>query len=121
MRWNCDIKGCRLQHRFDPGVLDGCLPRGSSFGALDAWVEIGGRFLFIEHKGVGVPLDGGQGPALKRLARQPDCTVWLVRDYPPAGKVIRYEWRDMATHEPFSVITFDHFRGMVALWGSLGT
>jgi hypothetical protein len=115
MRWNCQIKGCRLAHRFDPGLLDGCLPRGSSFGDMDAWVEVDGRFLFIEHKGEGVSLQGGQGPALKRLARQENCTVWLVRDLPMGW----YEMRDMATHDAFVAVSLDGLRALVTRWGEL--
>ena len=115
LRWNCKDRGCRLEQRWDPEVLDGCLPRGSSFGDTDAWVEIGGRFLFIEHKGVGVTLPvGGQRMALARLAEQPRTTVLLLRDRDDG----RYDLRNMEKPESgMRVLTLAELREAVRAWG----
>ena len=84
MRWlgHCGDKGCFIESRWHLTELDGTLPHGANFGDLDAWAEINGRFLFIEHKPEGYSWKPGDGQwlALKRLARLPDVTVWWMRD-----------------------------------------
>lgn len=114
MRWDCDADGCRLKHRWDPADLDGLLPRAASFGDLDAWAEIGGQFLFIEHKGASGHLGDGQRMALKRLAAQPQNTVWVIRDL--AGGI---ELLDMAdTKRGFRFMTWPALKDLVRMWGA---
>jgi hypothetical protein len=97
-------------------VLDGALPRGASFSDLDAYGEINGHFLFIEHKPEGYAWEPGNGQyrALRALAGLPRCTVWVVR--PKAGG---WDIRDL--EHPGEVLwTADDelLREMVAGWGS---
>ncbi len=81
-RWKCEDKGCYLTDRWSLTKLDDCLPRGIGFGDMDGWIEIDGRFLFIEHKPEGYIWDknNGQWKALKRLSLLPGVTVWWIRD-----------------------------------------
>lgn len=84
MRWlgQCDTKGCFIEQRWRLTELDGTLPHGANFGDLDAWAEINGQFLFIEHKPEGYSWKEGDGQwlALKRLNQLPGVTVWWMRD-----------------------------------------
>jgi hypothetical protein len=65
-RWRhrCEDRGCYLASRWSLTELDGTLPRGIGFGDIDGMVEIGGRFLFIEHKpegyGYEIAVPGGR-------------------------------------------------------------
>lgn len=112
-RWDCQRKGCWKRARWDPATLDGLLPRGASFGDCDAWAEIGGRFLFIEHKGQGAPMENGQRRALLALARLPGCTVWVIRP-----RADGWERLDMGAPDGFRPITWDEFTQEVRRWGS---
>lgn len=109
-RWQCDSdKGCFIEGRWHLTELDGALPHGANFGDLDAWAEIGGRFLFIEHKPEGYSWEPGDGQwkALKRLNALPGVTVWWIRDCgegyeiaEPGGqlaKISKAELRSMVT------------------------
>lgn len=58
--------------------FDGCFPRGISLGDIDSFVEIRGRFLFLEWKLEDQELAGGQRRALRQLASQPNHTVWVI-------------------------------------------
>lgn len=55
-----------------------CFPRGISLGDIDSFVEINGRFLFIEWKLEDQELSTGQRLALARLASQSNVTVWVI-------------------------------------------
>lgn len=108
--------GCRLECRWNPECLDGLLPRRSSFGDVDAWVEISGQFLFLEQKGGNAGgLSVGQGNALRRLASLPDCTVWFIQNRQDGG----YWFRDMRppVTNPAIPISQDDLCDMVATWG----
>lgn len=113
-RWDCHRKGCWKRARWNPVALDGLLPRGASFGDCDAWAEIGGRFLFIEHKGAGGAMAEGQRRALMALARLPQCTVWVIR---PRGD--SWERLDMGQLDGFKPITWEQIREEVRAWGNL--
>ena len=103
------------EHRWDPGILDGTLPRGASFADLDAYAEIGGRFLFIEHKPAGYAWEPGNGQyrALKALARLPGCIVWFLRDTDGG-----YEVRSLGTAEPLTFVTLEQLRQRIAFWAA---
>lgn len=69
MRWRCDERGCYNDlQRPRIEVFADCLPRRLAFTDIDATVEVGGRFLFLEFKG-GEPreLPTGQRIYLERL------------------------------------------------------
>lgn len=55
-----------------------CFPRGISFGDIDSFVEVNGRFLVIEWKVDDQEISTGQRIALTRLAREPNVTVWVI-------------------------------------------
>jgi len=55
-----------------------CFPRGISFGDIDSFVEVNGRFLIVEWKVGDQELSNGQRLALVRLAREPNVTVWVI-------------------------------------------
>lgn len=51
MMYDCDEKGCfNDKHRLDFGVFYPYIPERYSFSDIDAVLEIGGRFFFIEAK-----------------------------------------------------------------------
>ena len=113
-RWDCTRDGCRMACRWNPDCLDGLLPRKSSFGDMDAWVEINGQFLFLEQKGTAGGLSTGQGYAFRRLAGLPNCTVWLIQDRAGGG----YIFRDMRPPvSPPIAISHSDLCDMVATWG----
>lgn len=124
LRWNCDgVQGCYLQQRWDPVLLDGCLPpgpgfmRSSSFGDMDAWAEINGWFLYIEHKFPWASWpSGGQHAALLNLARVPCNTVWLISGLPEGD----YQWGQVypSGSAPFRAISLDDLREYASQWGS---
>lgn len=116
-RWDCDRRGCFVASgkQLDLAMFDGLLPRGASGSDIDGFWEIGGRFLFIEAKGEGVPVPGneGQGGALRRLARLPGVTVWFIR---PLGD--RWQWRDLgAPSGPLLTLTVPELDARVWAWG----
>lgn len=94
-------------------MLDGSLPHGASFIDLDAWCEINGQFLFIEHKPAGYAWDQGNGQytALRRLARLPGATVWFIRDLGPD-----FEMRDLASGEPLRRFTLEQLHDRIRWW-----
>jgi hypothetical protein len=60
--------------------MRGCFPRGIMPTDLDGVVEINGHVLFIEQKGRGGSIHGGQARLLRVLERFPDAAVWLIRE-----------------------------------------
>lgn len=111
MRWRCGTRGCFLDTRWRLTELDGTLPHGANFGDCDAWAEIDGRFLFIEHKPEGFTWDArnGQWRALKRLAGLPGVTVWWMR---PCGN----EYEVGEPGRPLAKVSLGELRGMVREW-----
>lgn len=110
----CQAEGCFIEKRFRLTEFDGLLPRGSNFEDLDGWVEIGGRFLFIEHKPEGFSWDDrnrGQWYALKRLARLPGVTVWWFRDCGDGYEVAEIG-RELVK------VSKDEMREMIRVWGN---
>ena|SRR6266536_3192876 len=112
MRWDCGIRRCYIEQRFDPEIFDGCLPRKASFMNIDAMVEINGRFLFIEHKSEGAAWDSGNGQllALKALNRLPNVTVWWIRDHPEGFQVAE-------PGSPLEVVSLEELRARITQWG----
>jgi hypothetical protein len=113
LRWDCEKLGCRLKQRWDPECLDGTLARGATFTDIDAFVEIGRQFLFIEQKKKGAFLDEGQRLALARLAEIPQVTVVTITGSVEDG----YQVRDLA--QPTFPWKSDHdsLRDWVHNWG----
>ena len=81
MRHNCVTGGCLQDKVPNLEWLRGLFPRPTIMPTdVDAMVEIKGNFLFIEHKGLGGELSGGQRTALRNLARIPGITVLVIQD-----------------------------------------
>lgn len=79
LRWDCDKKGCQNQHGQSWDDLYACFPRGIRPTDVDGMVEVNGQFLFLEEKGAGGSLQGGQGAALRGLAKLDGVTVVCFR------------------------------------------
>jgi len=58
--------------------FDCCFPRGITFGDIDSFVEINGRFLVAEYKLTGQEIPTGQLIAYRALAALPQFTVWAI-------------------------------------------
>jgi len=115
MRYDCS-QGCFLEHRWDPATLDGCLPRGSSLINADGWAEIGGHFLFVEHKRHTENLSTGQRLALKRLASLAEFTVIVLREEATPG---RWRLTDMGTGSCLlRDAPLEDVRAWVRAWGA---
>lgn len=90
--------------RWDWRWLSGALTDGVSVADIDAVLERGGRFLFIETKGPGVPLARGQSLLLQRLARDPRHTVvvlWGEPDAPSLMELIGLRGRVPTSRDEF--------------------
>ena len=63
--------------------LNSCFDRGIRVGDIDGFVEVGGKFLFIEGKPPSGTLKRGQRLALERLAKIDKFTVIIIEGNPP--------------------------------------
>jgi hypothetical protein len=79
LRHECDRDGCYQDRLPSWDWMRGCFPRGSMPTDLDGVVEINGHVLFIEQKGRGGFVSGGQARTLRVLEQFPDAAVWLIR------------------------------------------
>lgn len=110
----CDRNGCYIDKLplWDEWIE--CFPRGIRPADIDGMVEINGRFLFMEEKGLGATLTSGQGYALRRLARQPNTTVVVFRP----GKfseleVLIFDADGSTGYKPF---TREQFKDWLRTW-----
>ena len=78
MRWKCQCQGCFLEKRSDVAALDGCFPAHVGATDLDGIVELGGHFLVIEFKHLGVLVPRGQGLMFERMVATGKFTVVIV-------------------------------------------
>lgn len=78
-RHQCSVSGCYIDRLPDWGDIIAQFPRGIIPTDVDGMVEIGGRFLFLEEKGAGASMSGGQQKALRRLSQLPGVTVMVFR------------------------------------------
>jgi hypothetical protein len=67
-----------LSSQWDWSFANPCFPRLGRIGDIDGFVELSGRFLFIETKRAGQDLPHGQDLAYRRLSRVPGCTVVVI-------------------------------------------
>lgn len=84
LRWNCEGQGCYVRECLPNwGVLHGCFLRENVKPTdIDGLVHLADptdRFLIIEKKPVGKPLDTGQAMALRALNRLPGVTILVLR------------------------------------------
>lgn len=109
-----------ISNWFD-AILAGLGHRGSSFTNIDSLVVAAlthdghsRRFLFQEFKRPGEVCRYGQWWALADLARQPNTTVWLVRQCEGLESV---EWFDF-NGQPAEILTVEAYRELFAQWWS---
>lgn len=92
LRHRCSRSGCFLDQQSDWTELAAAFPRGIRPTDVDAMVEMGGNFLFLEGKKFGAGFDSeGQRRALKALSRKGSVTVVCVRDGKPGPVQTEYE------------------------------
>lgn len=85
MRWICEKSGCyNIVHRPKIEQFAGCFPGRIALTDIDATVEIGGHFLFIEWKGISVSeVPTGQRIYFERLTKlSPRIKTVIVSGYP---------------------------------------
>ena len=100
LRHNCPVHGCFIDSLPLWDDIAGCFSGGARPTDIDAMVEIGGQFLFIEQKRAGVYLPDGQRKALQRLADV------------GAGRITVTVLRDVTDNpDAFDVLTFPEPRG----------
>ena len=89
LRWNCFEKGCHnIKCRPKLLALAGSLPGRIAFSDIDATVEVGGRFLFLEWKSPGARVSIGQEIYHKKLtALSPRITSVIVEGDPASMEV----------------------------------
>lgn len=78
-RHKCATAGCYIDQLPCWDELIQAFPRKIRPTDVDGFVEINGRFLFLEEKQAGKGPDEGQRTALKRLATLPGVTVVFFR------------------------------------------
>ena len=79
LRHDCRTVGCYIDGLPCWDELIEQFPRKVRPTDVDGFVELGGRFLFIEEKRAGVGPDEGQRRALRLLANLPPVTVLFMR------------------------------------------
>lgn len=68
LRWNCERRGCHnIKGRPKLLAFNHCFPGRIGMSDIDGTVEIGGRFLFLEWKGLNAPLSVAQEIYHKKL------------------------------------------------------
>lgn len=97
--------------RWDWRWLSGALTDGVSVADIDAVIERGGSFLFIETKALGVVIERGQLLLLQRLARNPRHTVVILR-----GQLDEPEWMEIVGQHGRVPTSRDEFWTFVANW-----
>ena len=115
LRHECATVGCYIERLPSWEWMRGCFPRDIFPTDIDGMVEIAGRVLFVEQKGVGVPLLQGQRIALKRLASKDGVTVLYLREIADTTDL---EALVIGDGEPqgFQRKTLDELRAWLAAW-----
>lgn len=121
MRWRCDERGCyNVKHRPKIEVFAGDLPGKIAFGDVDAVVEVGGRFLFLEFKSGG-PRDipYGQRLLFERLTELSDRITVVVA----CADAETMETRALCIvhrgkFSPWELTNLDALRGRIRAWAA---
>lgn len=79
MRYDCRLKGCYYDSLPDWSDINDAFPGAVRPSDVDGMVEINGHILFLEQKGVGVPITTGQARAFRELSRKENVTVVAMR------------------------------------------
>ena len=84
LRWDCTKKGCHnVKGRPKLLAFSDCFPGRISPSDIDFVVEINGHFLFVEWKGVNVPVSIAQEILHKNLTRESSRIVSVVVEGDP--------------------------------------
>lgn len=114
MRHDCGLRGCYLEQLPPWDDYIECFPRNIRPTDVDGMVEIDGRFLFMEEKQAGVPLQTGQRIALRRLADFHGITVVIFRPGVTADlEVLIYDGSPPQGFQPY---TRDQFKSWLTNW-----
>ena len=79
MRYSCESKGCYYDQLPDWSDINNSFPGDIRPTDIDGMVEINGHVLFLEQKGIGAPVTGGQARAFRALSAKPNITVVVMR------------------------------------------
>ena len=78
LRHNCETQGCFNKNRRPKiEVFAGCFPGAIAMADIDGFVEIRGRFLYLEWKSPGAPLHTAQRISYTSLSRTTNSIVIL--------------------------------------------
>ena len=81
LRYNCEAQGCfNKKKRPKIEVFDDCFPGRIAFGDVDAVVEMGGNFIFLEWKDANVPITTGQKIMHNKMIERGDAILVLNGD-----------------------------------------
>lgn len=113
-RYDCEKRGCQNLALPNWDDLLSAFPRGIRPTDVDGLVEIRGNFLFMEQKGLGVPLGNGQRRALAALGEQPRTTVVVVREHDTQSDEL--EVLKFPNPQGFRTVNRSTFRAWLAAW-----
>lgn len=113
-RHDCARHGCQIEASPSWDDILECFAGRVYPTDIDGMVERGGRFLFLEEKGAGVPLPTGQRLALQRLAELGDGLV-TVKIFRPAGSG-RLDVLTYPAGERFVAMSREEFLAELWLW-----
>lgn len=104
LRHSCALNGCIIDTLPDLSWLNECYFKGTGRGILgsdlDHSVEVGGRCLFVEHKGRNGAISNGQRGMLKKLAAQGNSVMVLREtDDPDMFEVLVYSANDSTGYQ----------------------
>ena len=110
MRHSCPNDGCYLKGLPSWDRYIDRLPRGIRPTDVDGFMEIGGRFLFLEEKCPGDHLQEGQRIALRRLANFDGVTVAVFRPGTKSDlEVLIFDGSEPQGFQPYSYEEFESF------------
>lgn len=79
MRYECNSMGCYYETLPDWSDINDTFPGAIRPTDIDGMVEINGHILFLEQKGIGVPIPAGQSRAFRELSKKDNVTVVVMR------------------------------------------
>lgn len=115
--WDCERQGCfNKVHRPRFEMLNDVLPGKIGFTDIDAIVEINGRGLMIEWKGIGVLIPKGQEIMFRRLTSRGALTVFVVEGHAYNMTVESLQAIDDGEIKPKVPATLDTLRDWIIYW-----
>lgn len=120
MRWCCEKDGCFNQKKRPRlEVFDGCFaPSRIAFGDVDAAVEVGCNFLFLEWKSGGrrPTISTGQDLLYARLSSRDGITVVVVNGNAETMEVSEVAVYHNGRRGPWEACDLDALKRRVAAW-----